>query len=49
MDVQNYKGYAIKSCGEFYAVFNKDGRYLRNALTVEIAKEYIDLIDNARH
>ena len=40
-----YKGYQIKKTGEFFEVCSPSGKYLRNALTVAIAKEYIDLME----
>lgn len=45
----NYKGYTIKNVGEYYEIIDKDGKWIRNAATVNDAKEKIDVIDNAKY
>lgn len=47
--MEKYKGYKIRPCGEFYEILNKDGKYIKNELTVLDAKEYIDMLDRVRY
>ena len=43
-----YKGYKIKSTCGFFEI-SKGGKFLRNAMSIEIAKEYIDSVETARY
>lgn len=43
-----YKGYKIKNVGEFYEIYNKDGKYIKNATTTADAKEKIDLLHRSK-
>lgn len=47
----NYRGYTIKliEAYGYYEIKNSNGKWFRNALTIDDAKEKIDLIENTRH
>ena len=46
--MNDYKGYKIKKVGEYYEIISKTGKWLKNAITIQDAKEKIDMLDRVR-
>lgn len=43
-----YRGYIIEKVCGYYEIKNPQGKWFRNAVTVEDAKEKIDIVENSR-